>query len=344
MRLRITLLFAIAATVTACGSESQTRIFEEFPTSMTALSWPAAFSPATDAAAWGDDEATALTLHVNGNKHVLGQENASASISRLAFTNDGRYLVSDHYTRPAETLRVWDATTGRAMSTRQLDGTFNHGNWSLATNGRYLAYPRRGGAVEVFALPDLASPMTRLEGGVGDMAEACLSPDGARVAAVDQKGSVLLWDRASRRELARVQIPRPGGGERDTPGALTFSPDGRQVAVICRPEDDESGTHLALLDGTSLAVRRQFEIVGGSRGLAFSPDGKHLAISHSHNTPFQLYDVERGIKLESVDGTLGGYEIGFRTISVPRLTYSPKGDRVSTVDSNGRVRVFSRSP
>src|SRR5262249_10513248 len=129
------------------------------------------------------------------------------------------------------TVRVWDATTGRQQA------LLDHGDHKIVTavavhpDGRYLASRSRGA---VF-LWDLATgkAVHRWDTPTGSWRDTRLafSPDGRLLASGAPGGVALLWDVATRAEVARLQGHR--GDVRD----VAFSPDGRWLASAAEGEE-----------------------------------------------------------------------------------------------------------
>jgi WD40 repeat protein len=113
------------------------------------------------------------------------------------------------------------------------------------------------------------------------------TPDGRTLAARTSTGDVSFLDVASGKQVRTLSAPQGKGGGGDLP-YLRLSPDGKIAAVAT--DDDEV---FLLNAGTGEVLHR----IGGHRaavyGLAFSPDGKSLALG-TLNPSVQLWDMAAG--------------------------------------------------
>src|SRR5262249_13690798 len=240
----------------------------------------------------------------------------------LSFSPDGRTLVGGGHQCP---LVVWDVATGReARRLGSEDDVPKHPAFSpdgkllaaagkggvrlwqtdgwqalepLPTDaravgvafadGRRLRVADEKGQLSVWALDTRQRRSLRTGPPWGDVHTA-LSPDGRRfaVAAIDVLRITVL-DVSSGEERCRCEPV--GKGPR--PEYLCFSPDGKvlAVAVAWAPVqlfDADTGKELPRLAGSQ---------VGLFAALAFSPDGKRLAVGSGHGV--RLWDIATGKEL-----------------------------------------------
>jgi WD40 repeat protein/tetratricopeptide (TPR) repeat protein len=150
----------------------------------------------------------------------------------------------------------------------------------------------------------------------GDLRQARFSPDGRRVHAAFEDGTVVSWD------LAAVQpwIPAP-----EESGWLTdarLSPDGRSLVIA-------SWTPRVWDAGTGKPVTPALEHAGGVGLVAFSPDGRRVVTSGREGTA-RVWDAATGAPLTPPQAHGSG------PVSA---TFSPDGKRIVTQDGQRYPRA-----
>jgi RNA polymerase sigma factor (sigma-70 family) len=120
---------------------------------------------------------------------------------------------------------------------------------------------------------------------------ASLSPNGKTLATRDGK-CLRFFDAATGDELRKVKFMTDAGGSRSPTEWLTFTPDGKQVAVTLL------GTAVQLIDVETGKARRTFDMPAAARACVFSPDGKWMAAGgyEQENGVYyaRLWDVATG--------------------------------------------------
>jgi eukaryotic-like serine/threonine-protein kinase len=241
----------------------------------------------------------------------------------------------------AKALRLTTDPTGRWLAVGWNDGhidlhdvdtgslrrSFGWDGWStfvLGPNGDWLALQGPGPVRLVPTAP--GGGAFGLEQRSGHFSALALSPDGARLAAVEDR-AVVVWDLASRRELLRLS------GHKETVSAVAFSPDGSLIATSCgdamtRIWDARDGRPLTSIPGPWYM-----------QSLAFSPDGAYLAASSSRTGLVCLYQLEgRREQRRLIGHKFGVHRLVFHP-SLPRLASSSDDHSVTfwDVDSTGTL-------
>lgn len=289
-------------------------------------------------------------------------------VTRVAYSRDGRWLVSGD---TAGTVRVWNTTTATTekvlrAATAAVSALYVRPDGTRLAVAGYDPEERYPGQVRLWDLTS-GEEVFRLPG----QAAAAFSPDGRRLAvasagSVAQPSRVQIWDAPPTRELVHFH---PGG---IVVFGVAFSPDGHQLAVVnVTPKDhgtvtlfdSETRRELGTLtlpsayitkvaffpdgrriatahqDGTAAvwdAERRQVLVPLKAHGdwivrIACSPDGLTLATG-SHDRFVKLWDAATGAPRAAWEAH-GGKRVF-------DLAYSPDGQRLATAGGDAAVRVW----
>jgi WD40 repeat protein len=258
----------------------------------------------------------------------------------LTFSPDSRWIVTtanSHYlgTGVGE-WTIWEATTGRAIERRPVQGV------------RKVAIDASGTRIAVGSNPEPGKPYTvtlwqttmdwpprlarapdlvlrpepaRTEPSMTDLA---FSPDGQQLAAVSfveggGLGLVETWDLRTGLRLHRIEIH--SGGVR----AVVFRPDGSQLATAC-------------LDGT---IRLWDARTGGTAGVlrghtgevfdvAYSPDGRRL-VTGGRDQTVRIWESASGSPIH----VLPGHESFVRAVA-----FNGDGTRIASASEDRTVRLW----
>ncbi len=259
----------------------------------------------------------------------------------LAFTTDGKGLVSVGGDAAAEPLRLWDLSSGRL--TREVPikspGDIRVRPLALAPDGRTLAVEcatleriKNARGTTVFTqyrlcLWDVAGGRERLrtEGERDVLWAAAFSADGKSVVTAGMGSHVRVWDATTGRLLVALES-YPGGSRPEALGTVAFSPDGKRVASL----GDGATAHV-------WDVTTRGEVAGLPEGhraavgvLAYAPDGKALA-SASEDHTIRLWDAATGRARRLLKG---------HTTAVRALAYAPDGRALASADMGGVLRLW----
>jgi WD40 repeat protein len=183
----------------------------------------------------------------------------------LAWSPDGETLASAGGDGKA---RLWNAATGDLL--QELPGHGGAGTTvSFSPDGRLLAVPAGGGTTTLYRGRPFAAVGT-VQG-----AFAAFSPDGKTLATAGDH-VVTLWDTATRREVKHF----PG---LPTVDHLAFSPDGQWLVEV---QIAEQSTVMLWQVGDDSPRLKVLKVPTTVRGIAFSPEGRHLATANGTNTVY----------------------------------------------------------
>ena len=157
----------------------------------------------------------------------------------------------------------------------------------------------------------------------------CISTDGKRVVLQFLNGDMELWDGPAGK-LVRDLPKAPGcdsnpGGEHPS---LGLSPDGKRIAITIRRKNGEVGGQVIDLEtGRKLVALSSGPMPPLAGGIAFSPDGKRLALASLGFV--RVWDAETGRDVRPPTGHRG---------SINSTDASPDGRTVVTAGADMTVR------
>lgn len=246
-------------------------------------------------------------------------------ITSVAFSPDGTLLASvdDDLVDGGAKTRLWNAGSGRLVAT--LVGPPGFGGSSVnavafSPDGKWLVSGgnRLDDSTYLWRVSDRRriGPLAQSE---SIMKSLAFSPDGRTIAGVTHRGTVTIWDTATRR--VKVGLP-DGNGFRN----VVFSPDGRLLA------NPGLGNDLRLSDAaTGRTVRTITDATGSD--VSFSPDGRTLAVPDSDGThSLRLYDVATGRSTVAFDRAEGDL--------VANVIYSPDGKTIASWGHGNVIRLW----
>jgi WD40 repeat protein len=218
---------------------------------------------------------------------VLDAGGHSATASNLAFTPDGKELISASFDH---TIRFWNVKTGELARVLRLPvyAGSGAGKLALAPDGQLLAVSlvnsRKEFCLALMALPEDGA-LRLLTGHTDGIWCLAFSSDGKKIASGSRDKTARIWDVQSGRCLHTLS------GHAAPVSAVAFSPDGKRLASC---SFDSTGRIWEVETGREEAVLKDSENSTSMCSIAWSPDGKTIATG----------SLGTALRLWAPDGTL----------------------------------------
>ncbi|MEV5237976.1 helix-turn-helix domain-containing protein [Streptomyces cinnamoneus] len=246
----------------------------------------------------------------------------------IAFSPDNRTLATacnDH------TLKLWDTAALKESAT--LEGhTDSVMSAAFSVDGRTLATAGADGTARLW---DVASrrPLALLTGHTAIVAQVAFLPDGRTLATASHDRTIRLWDATTHETTATLTSELPVN-------QVSASPDGRHLATTLSLDAPALGSSAAasgvapragIWDVASGQMTTALGTRGTPRQVAFTPDGRLLAIGDGNGT-VSLWGVRNRRLVTTLTGPAE---------AITGLAFAPDGRMLADARADGAVRLWN---
>ncbi|MGQ0633066.1 MAG: WD40 repeat domain-containing protein [Planctomycetaceae bacterium] len=240
----------------------------------------------------------------------------------VAYAANGKVLV----TCSERSLKIWDAKTGKLLRQAPLADSI-HRAMRVFADGKRLATlgGRIGKGTEPFGTwwlrvwdvetAEVVSEISHSRISFGEMRALAISPDGTLAFLGDSTGSIYIYELATGLKMLQYRV----ADLRDVNG-IALSPDG-QIAAITTGSNQLFLWHWS--SGDDLV-----QLQSGRRylGVAFSPDGKRLAVGSDSRNDVQVWDIATRRLLQTLEDTPKV------PLLVEELAFTPDGTKLAAAN------------
>ena len=281
------------------------------------------FSPDGTQLATASADRTARIWDVKTGRQLFQLAHAD-SVNGLVYSPSGAMLATASEDR---TARVWDARTGQELARLAEDGRVKA--VAFSPNERVVAAGGDDHSAQIWEVGAGRDVMTLLH--PKTVAGVAFTSDSTRVATFSFDNTARVWDTRTGRAVARLThtgtTPAPLPLLGSTPPAyltaLTFSPDGRQLATA---STDQTARVWDVQTGNEI-LRLSHE--GSVRTVAFSPDGARLGTGSEDRTA-RIWDSHTGAEL----GRLS------MDADISTLVFNADGTRVAAAGGDHTIAIW----
>jgi WD40 repeat protein/beta-lactamase regulating signal transducer with metallopeptidase domain len=228
-------------------------------------------------------------------------------VASVAFTPDGKKLASSsgqwgNLKTPGE-VKVWDVAGGKEVAalTGHTGMVFKV---AVSADGKVLASCSADKTAKLWDLETNKEIRTLAEH-TAVVRSLAFTADGRKLLTAGWDNQVKVWDVAEGKVKSSVTLTFSG------PSCLAVAPDGKSIAVAERSAENARTGTVQIWDLEPARMRAQLRLDGRTLTVAFSPDGKTLAVGSGRareTGSVHLYNAATGQALSTLTGFAGAVE------------------------------------
>jgi WD40 repeat protein len=247
----------------------------------------------------------------------------TAAVWNLAFSPDGKWLVSAH---SDSAILLWDVAERECVANfKEHSGPVRA--VAFSSDGKRIASASEDRSVIIWNA-ESGRKEAVITGHNAPVVAAVFSPDGKSIVSTDFEGTIIFWD--IERQEPHWSIKKPADPVKpDDPflpagRCLAVSPDGRWIATTFRVYDSSNGHQVYQFPSNTY---------GFAYGVAFSSDGRRLF--GVNGEAILLWDTERWKPLQFLK---------FNDSKPIKIGLSPDGKLFVTGEESGNLRLWTFDP
>jgi WD40 repeat protein len=260
---------------------------------------------------------------------ILNTFDASDQLIDVAFSPDGKVLVTTSWTDNLEAATVWDLGTGSPLlEFGAEEASIKH--ITFLPKGEMLVAWGYNGEIALYSTQTWKI-LKRVSGFTSLLNGMACSPDETILATSYWGGQIVLWDTRNWDQVSTLSH------QDKSVSSLVFSPDGFILASSYYAKDPYSPQDVDLWDVRSGEFLRDLQRHSDSiNDLAFSPDGTTIA-SASDDGAVIVWNTEDGLILKEI--LAGEVNPTMKTV-VKSISFHPQGDRIAACYGDGTVILW----
>ncbi|KIJ30650.1 hypothetical protein M422DRAFT_186841 [Sphaerobolus stellatus SS14] len=252
-----------------------------------------------------------LAVHGTNAMMTIQQEllvfrDHTGSVQSVAFSPDGKYIVSGSYD---QTIRLWSVETGKAVGEPYQRHTYPVQSVAFSPDGKYIVSGSYDETIQLWSVETGKAAGEPYQGHTDSVCSVAFSPDGKYIVSGSHDHAIQLWSVETGKAVGE-----PYQGHTDLVISVAFSPDGKYIfsgsddhtirlwsveigkAYIVSGSDDRT-IRLWSVETSNAYGEPYQDHIDSVLSVAFSPDRNYL-VSGSDDNTICLRSIATGKEIE----------------------------------------------